>query len=85
MRDRTMPELPAAPPTEPYVTASGCGHEVYDGELLVEWHDGMKYVFLCTECFRDRLDEMTTPELARAFGCDCRAVTCEDAERRLIV
>jgi hypothetical protein len=72
MQDRTMPEPPADPPADDYTIAGGCGHEVYEGETLVEWHDGRKYVLLCEECFRDKLAEMTTPELARAFGCDCR-------------
>ena len=70
---RTMPEPRAEPPSDRYLVAGGCGHEVYEGELLIEWHDGRRYVLLCEECFRDRLGELTTAELARVVGCDCRA------------
>lgn len=62
-----------APLEDNYCVADGCGHEVYEGGLLVEWHDGRKYAELCEECFRDRLSELTTVELARAFNCDCRS------------
>ncbi|SHI23920.1 hypothetical protein SAMN02745823_03785 [Sporobacter termitidis DSM 10068] len=73
MLRNAMPEPPIDPPDERYLTA-GCGHEVYEGERLVEWHDGKRFAYLCEECFRDKLAALTTEELARQFGCDCRTV-----------
>jgi hypothetical protein len=75
MRYRDIPEPDSDPPEDAYTVADGCGHEVYVGETLVEWHDGRRYVFLCEECFRERLSALTVEELARQFGSTCRTVT----------
>ena len=75
MGNHRIPEPPAEPPEEPFTVAGGCGHEVYEGEPLVEWHDGCKIVLLCEECFRERLFGLTTPKLAYAFNCGLHTVS----------
>lgn len=74
MNGRFLPEPPLVPIDDGCETAGGCGHEVYPGEILVEWHNGMRYVEICEDCFRDRLHSMTTEKIADAFGCVCRMV-----------
>lgn len=63
------PEPTLTPPDAPYVTAD-CSHEVYDGEVLVEWSDAKGVKTLCPDCFRDKLAEMSIVELALQLGCD---------------
>jgi hypothetical protein len=66
-----LPEPRLTPPEDAYVTAGGCGHEVYAGEPLVEWRDGKRFTYLCEECFRDKLAALDTEDLARQLGCSC--------------
>lgn len=69
----TIPEPSLTPPDDFYTTAD-CGHEVYDGEVLIEWSDTKGPKTLCPDCFRDKLTEMSILELALHFGCSYRAV-----------
>lgn len=77
-----LPEPFLVPAEDGCETAGGCGHEVYQGELLVEWLDGRKYIELCEECFQDRLQEMTAEELAGALGYVSRTVDVKTREHR---
>jgi hypothetical protein len=63
-----IPEPSTEPQEEKYEVASGCGHEVYSGELLVEWYGKQ----LCEDCFRDRITDMSTEELAGHLRCEFR-------------
>ena len=72
--NRNIPEPRTEPPEQRCVIASGCGHEVYTGELLIEWHDGKKFVFICPECFRDKINVLGITELAEQFGCEFEVV-----------
>lgn len=56
------------PREEPYIIAD-CGHEVYGGELLIDWTRGKSVITLCPDCFRDKLGALSLAELALHFGC----------------
>ena len=75
MQRRTIPEPPVDMPEDSCCIAAGCGHEVYEGEKLIEWHDGRRFKFICEECFRENIGTLTAEELARQFGCDCQTVS----------
>ena len=64
------PEPPITPQEELYIYAD-CGHEVYEGESLFEWEDGMT---LCPECMEDKLEALTLAEKAKLMGCGCTEV-----------
>lgn len=59
------------PPEEFFVKAS-CGHEVYEGEALIEDNDTGKTQ--CEECFRDEIDALSLSELADVFNATVRIV-----------
>ena len=63
-----MPEPPVTPPEKDLYMYADCGHEVYEGESLFEWEDGMT---LCPECMEDKLEELTLEEKAKLMGCGC--------------
>jgi hypothetical protein len=71
--DRDMPEQPITPPEDKYITA-GCGHDVSEGELLIDW-TGKKVTSICLECLNDKWDELSPWEKADLFGCEYRTVT----------
>lgn len=54
------PEPRVEPPEDEYYTASGCGHEIYEGEYAYEY-EGKVY---CPDCLRDKIMELDTDELA---------------------
>lgn len=54
------PEPRIEPPEDEYYTASGCGHEIYEGEYAYEY-EGKVY---CPDCLRDKIMELDTDELA---------------------
>lgn len=58
------PEPRVEPPEDEYYTASGCGHEIYEGEYAYEY-EGMVY---CPDCLRDKIMELETDELATLLG-----------------
>lgn len=64
------PEPPLTPPEDKYITAS-CGHEVFSGEETFTWENKT----LCSDCFKDKIDEMSLGELAALLGCEHRAVS----------
>ena len=72
-----IPESSLTPPEEFYISAD-CGHEVYDGEVMIKWPDVRRVKTLCPDCFRDKLGEMSTQELAVHFGCDYTTVVRAD-------
>lgn len=73
MLNRNIPE-PSVDPPEDFSCAAGCGHEVYEGEKLIGWHDGRQYKLICEDCFRENVAVLTAEELARLVGCECRTV-----------
>lgn len=58
------PEPRVEPPEDEYYTASGCGHEIYEGEFAYEY-EGKIY---CPDCLRDKIMELDTDELAYLLG-----------------
>lgn len=58
------PEPRLEPPEDEYYTASGCGHEIYEGEYAYEY-EGKVY---CPDCLRDKIMELDTDELAYLLG-----------------
>ncbi|MBR5948249.1 MAG: hypothetical protein IKZ82_06320 [Clostridia bacterium] len=52
-------------PMDEFYDVADCGHEVYEGGLLLEW-DGER---LCRDCLIDRLREMDEESLALYLGC----------------
>ena len=58
------PEPRVEPPEDEYYTASGCGHEIYEGEYAYEY-EGKVY---CPDCLRDKIMELDTDELATLLG-----------------
>lgn len=58
------PEPRVEPPEDEYYTASGCGHEIYEGEYAYEY-EGKVY---CPDCLRDKIMELDTDELAMLLG-----------------
>lgn len=58
------PEPRVEPPEDDYYTASGCGHEIYEGEFAYEY-EGKIY---CPDCLRDKIMELDTDELAYLLG-----------------
>lgn len=58
------PEPRVEPPEDEYYTASGCGHEIYEGEFAYEY-EGEIY---CPDCLRDKIMELNTDELADLLG-----------------
>lgn len=58
------PEPRVEPPEDEYYTASGCGHEIYEGEYAYEY-EGKIY---CPDCLRDKIMELDTDELAMLLG-----------------
>lgn len=58
------PEPRLEPPEDEYYTASGCGHEIYEGEFAYEY-EGKIY---CPDCLRDKIMELDTDELAYLLG-----------------
>lgn len=58
------PEPRTEPPEDEYYTASGCGHEIYEGEFAYEY-EGKIY---CPDCLRDKIMELDTDELAYLLG-----------------
>lgn len=65
-----VPEPPVSPPEELYATA-GCGHEVYEGEEIYQWENG---ITLCPECMSDKFSELDLNERADLLGCEHHAV-----------
>ena len=73
-KDKTMymPEPSVDPPdNDKYITA-GCGHEVYEGEEIFEWENG---ITLCGDCLEERFLEMCLTERAELLGCEHRIVS----------
>ncbi len=68
-----IPEPSLTPVDDPFVIAN-CGHEVYDGEALIDWTGAKGIKTLCPDCFRDKLAALSVPELAQLFGCDYTTV-----------
>ena len=64
-----MPEPSIEPPEDFYITAD-CGHEVYEGELLLEWENKN----ICPDCFKDKAGELSIEELAELLRCDFSVV-----------
>ena len=58
------PEPPVEPPESDYFTASGCGHEIYEGEYAYEY-EGKVY---CPDCLREKIFDLDTDELADLLG-----------------
>ena len=58
------PEPRVEPPEDEYYTASGCGHEIYEGKFAYEY-EGKIY---CPDCLRDKIMELDTDELAYLLG-----------------
>lgn len=70
-----IPEPRLDPPDDGAYITAGCGHEVYEGETLVYWKNARAaHISLCPDCFRDKIGELTIPELAEQFGCDYTTV-----------
>lgn len=70
MKQWEMPEPPLEPPGE-YCATADCGCELYDGGRVYEW--GGKY--LCPECYREAVSELSTDELAALLGSDITDVS----------
>lgn len=66
------PEPPLEPPEDDRYMIADCGHEVYEGEALVEDNDTGKTQ--CEECFRDEIDALSLSELADVFNATVRIV-----------
>ena len=64
-----IPESRLYPPEPHYITVS-CGHEIYDGEKMVEWNGK----WICEECFRDKVMAQGVEELARVFNSEVQTV-----------
>jgi hypothetical protein len=60
------------PPDDDFYIKADCGHEVYEGEYLVEDNNTGK--IQCEECFRDEIDALPLSELAERFNSTSRAV-----------
>jgi hypothetical protein len=67
LSNRREPELSLEPPDEGYLYAE-CGCEVCRGETLYDVPFGKFIIGVCEGCFKERLDLMSAPEIARKMG-----------------
>lgn len=61
--DWNIPEPSVDPPEDFYMIAD-CGHEVYEGEHLIEWQGKQ----ICPDCFKEDILDLPVWELAALLG-----------------
>jgi peptide methionine sulfoxide reductase MsrB len=69
---RDIPEPSLTPPDDGVYIMADCGHEVFEGESLIEWDNKT----LCPDCFWDKVKEMTIEEIADHLDCTVTTVVC---------
>ena len=60
----SYPEPSVTPPESNYFIASGCGHEIYEGEHAYEFECAV----YCPDCLREKIMDLETDELATLLG-----------------
>ena len=64
-----IPERGLEPP-EPYFVLGDCQHEVYEDEELFDWEGK----WICGDCLKEKVQELSISELADVFGCSSYTV-----------
>ena len=60
------------PPDDDFYITADCGHEVYEGDEIIEDNDSVRTQ--CVECFLDDIRKLTLSELADRFNATLRTV-----------
>ena len=61
------------PPDDEFCIVANCGHEIYEGDEIVEGAGKTQ----CVECFLDEVYDLPVSELAGRFEATLRVVTKE--------
>ena len=56
-----------------YITAD-CGHEVFEGEKILNWNRGKGDHTICPDCFWDKVHDMTIEEVATLMDVEYQTV-----------